>query len=107
MQKLKKTFRRCHRPPHAMETDIPSLTTTTTPSLGRSSLTEENRHAVQKETANFKSGTLVLPNYYFECACKMNKMLFYTHIIDKCKDIGHQDVCFLARRRGQGVEFKI
>ena len=69
----------CRRLPHAMETGNPSFTTTTTLFLGRSRLTEENRKAVQKESANFKSGNLVLSICYFECACKLNRVVFYEH----------------------------
>ena len=42
-----------------METGFSTLTTTRTLSLGQSRLTKENRHAVQNETANFRSGILV------------------------------------------------
>ena len=103
----------CRRLPDAMETRIPSLATTTTLSQGRSRLTMENRHDVQKETANCETGTLVLSIYYFKSACNLNMVLFYTRIVDICKDnwtprcTGKGNVlkCFLAYRRGQRVQF--
>ena len=95
-----------------METGILSLTTTKTLSQGRSSLTKENRHAVQGEAANFKSRLLVLSIQFLKYACKLNIMLFYTHIIETCKDNwtprrtgkGNVFKCFLACRRGQRVQ---
>ena len=102
----------CRRLPDALETGILSHTTTTKLSLGRSRLTKENRHAVQKETTNFKFGILVLSIYYFKYASKMNIVLFYTQTIDTCKDNwtprrtgkGNVFKCFLACRSRQRVQ---
>ena len=60
-----------------METGILSLTITTTLSLGRSHLTKEIGHAVQKETTNFNPGTLV---FYFNFIMLILISYFVMHV---------------------------